>query len=119
MGIGVLQVDFSHYSFKLLAIHSEGSIHAACSRNSINAVISVVRQGKQCNVNLKHANIVDLGGFDVRMDGPGDLNKLVNMLAPWILNHFNDLIRGQINNHLEDALREAMKKVNICDKIPF
>ncbi|KAF6201793.1 hypothetical protein GE061_004188 [Apolygus lucorum] len=119
MGLGLLEVDFSHYSFQLLAIHSEGSIHAACTRNSINAVITIIRQGNQCNVQLDSAQIVDLGNFDVQMSGPGDLNKLGSLLFTWVLNQFNDLIRGQINHHIEDALREAMKKVDLCKKIPF
>ncbi|CAB0005482.1 unnamed protein product [Nesidiocoris tenuis] len=111
LGMDLLAVDYGHYTFQLLAVHSEGSIHAACARNSLSAVITVVHDGNRCNAQLEHARVDDIGGFDVKMSGPGDLNKLGSLVIPWVLNQFDSLVKSTINGHLEDALRQAIKNV--------
>ncbi|KAK9499665.1 hypothetical protein O3M35_002672 [Rhynocoris fuscipes] len=118
MGLSKLAIDFAHYSFKLLAIHSEGSIHAECDQNAISAEIAIVHNGAKCTVDLHHAHIDSLGQFNVKMNGPDQLNEVGSLLFTWILNTFNDNLRAVINSHIESAIRDSLKKVDLCKMIP-
>ncbi|XP_024084821.1 uncharacterized protein LOC112127710 [Cimex lectularius] len=119
LGFNRINVDYSHYSFKLLALHSEGSIHASCAKNAATVVLSIVHSGPNCTVELQRAQIDSLGSFDVKMTGPGDINKLGTVLFTWVLNQFDQLITTVINLQLEQTLSEALRKVDLCEKIPF
>nr|ATU83063.1 secreted venom protein family 5 protein [Pristhesancus plagipennis] len=118
MGLSKLAIDFSHYSFQLLAIHSEGNIHAECDQNAISAEIALVHNGATCTVELHHAQIGTLEKFDVKMNGPGQLNEVGSLLFTWILNTFNGNLRSVINSHIEGAIRDSLKKVDLCKMIP-
>uniref|UniRef100_A0A224XXF8 Hemolymph juvenile hormone binding protein n=1 Tax=Panstrongylus lignarius TaxID=156445 RepID=A0A224XXF8_9HEMI len=118
MGLSKLAIDFSHYDFKLLAIHSSGSLHAECNNNALSAVITLVHNGPQCTVELQHARIDNLGQFNVKMSGPDEFNQLGSVLFTWILNQFNDNIRALVNSHIESAIRDSLKKVDLCKMIP-
>ncbi|XP_073976292.1 uncharacterized protein [Rhodnius prolixus] len=118
MGLSKLAIDFGHYEFSLLAIHSSGSLHAECNDNALSAEITIVHDGPKCSVELNHARIDRLGNFVVKMTGPDQLNELGSVLFTWILNQFNENIRSLVNSHIESAIRESLNKVDLCKMIP-
>ncbi|BES98329.1 Hypothetical protein NTJ_11144 [Nesidiocoris tenuis] len=117
LGMDMLAVDYEKYHVVFEPLNSEGSIHAASARNSLTLVLVVVKDGDDCKINLDRATLDDIGAFDIKLNGPGDLNKLGSILFPWILNQFNKLVKEKINHHLGDILKKAVGEANICKEI--
>ncbi|KAL1123329.1 hypothetical protein AAG570_002414 [Ranatra chinensis] len=119
-GLRTAVIGHEDFNWKFWMLQGSGDMDAECKDNAVTVQFTIAYDEQHnCKVNLDVAQITRLGSFRVSFEPDGFVNKLKGKLFTCALNVFASRIKDTVNAHLEDALRAALKKVDICGMLPF
>ncbi|XP_039286042.1 uncharacterized protein LOC111062378 isoform X3 [Nilaparvata lugens] len=118
LGLERLTVDYDQYEAKYMNIGPRGKMRVTVDQNSIYAVLSLKYNLVDCTQELVTLIIDHFDGINVRMTGLDPFNWLLDDVVTWVASDFKDSIKLAIEQGLQQAIKEALKKYNICKYLP-
>lgn len=119
LGLGDLELGFEHCRFKAEHLFQvTQKISAKVDSNSVEAQITVIKNGEQCTVVLDRLALTNIGKISVNTGG-GVIHNIEDHLLDWIAKHIHDKVVNNLSEHLQDLARLNLARADLCHKIPF